>query len=117
MTAPPLPPTAQPAAARVTWARAAAAAILAFVGLCEMLATNRLVGLDWAPGWLTGTIVIVGYLAFLVLVGLTSFVGNLVVGALVFAMVRRHWRWPLWAAALVAGPYWIAFYQIIPKPW
>ncbi|MDP4025728.1 hypothetical protein Q8W71_24130 [Methylobacterium sp. NEAU 140] len=94
-----------------------AAACLFGVGLCEMLVTNRWIGAEWAPPWLWAPVVVVGYVAFLVLAGFTSLAGNLVVGVLVLALTWRHWGWPLWRAAPVAAPYWIAFYQIIPKPW
>jgi hypothetical protein len=102
---------------RVTWPRRIAVAVLIAVGVCEMLATMP--GIDWsrAPGWLGGTVAIVGFLAFLLFFGLLSLVGNLAVGALLFALLWRGWGWPLWLAALAAAPFWIAFSSFIPKPW
>ncbi|WP_407524318.1 hypothetical protein [Methylobacterium oryzisoli] len=91
--------------------------VILFIGLCEMLATTPWLDVSRAPGWLSTTLVLVGFLAFLVLVGFTSLVGNAAVGLLVLVLLWRAWGWPFWCAALIALPYWIVFYRIIPKPW
>lgn len=106
-----------PGPARSSWRRWVAVAALVFVGLCELLSTTSSIEWGWAPRWLSLPIVMTGFLAFLILAGFTSLVGNLFVGVLVFLLIRRHWGWPLWRALLVASPYWICFYRIIPKPW
>lgn len=116
MSAPPAAPADSPSV-RVTWPRRVAVATLIVVGLCEMLVTTPWIAWDWAPRWLGGTVAIVGFLAFLLFAGLMSLAGNLAVGILLFALLWRGWRWPLWLAVLAAAPFWIVFAGFIPKPW
>ncbi|GJD49734.1 hypothetical protein OPKNFCMD_2467 [Methylobacterium crusticola] len=82
-----------------------------------MLTTTPWLELDRAPGWLGSTVALLGFLAFLVLAGFATLVGNALAGLTVLVVLRRGWRWPMWRAALVALPYWIVFYRLVPKPW
>lgn len=91
--------------------------MLILVGTCEALVTNRAIGWDWAPGWLSGMVIAIGYLAYLILFGFTSLVGNLAVAVLIVVLIWRQWHQPFWQAAAVAAPYLVAFYQGFPKPW
>lgn len=115
MIAPPSIRSAQPTP--LSWPRLCVVAVLMVVGTCEALATNGAIGWDRAPGWLAGAIVMIGYLAYLVLFGFTSLLGNLVAAVMIVVLIRRRWGRPVWQAAAVATPYLVAFYQGFPKPW
>lgn len=81
-----------------------------------MLVTTPVLDLDLLPRWLAATISLTGFFAFLVLAGFLSLVGNVVVGLLVFVLVRHRWDWPVWPALLLAAPFFVVFYRMVPKP-
>lgn len=99
------------------WRRGIVLALLLMPGLCEVLVTTPGFDPGLLPAWIAVPIAMIGFLTFLVLAGLTSLVGNLVVAVLLGAFLRRRWRWPVWLALIAAAPCWLAFLRVLPKPW
>lgn len=88
--------------------------LLAYVGMCEVLAT--IPEIDWyrVPDWIGMLVLPVGFVAVLALAGS---IGNAIVAVGFGIYLRRALGWPLWQSALLSLPFWIMTYRLSPKPW